>query len=38
LKLTVRKTGDNAHRASGSVRQSDFGIKPYTAFRRAQGQ
>jgi polyisoprenoid-binding protein YceI len=32
LKLTVRKTGDKAYRVSGSVRQSDFGIKPYTAF------
>jgi len=32
LKLTVRKMGAAAYRATGSVRQSEFGIKPYTAF------
>jgi polyisoprenoid-binding protein YceI len=32
LKLTVRKTGDAAYHATASVRQSEFGIKPYTAF------
>lgn len=32
LSLDVRKTGDAGYHASGSVRQSAFGIKPYTAF------
>jgi polyisoprenoid-binding protein YceI len=32
VKMTVRKTGAAAYRATGSVRQSEFGIKPYTAF------
>jgi polyisoprenoid-binding protein YceI len=32
LKMTVRKTGVASYHATGSVRQSDFGIKPYTAF------
>ncbi len=32
LALDVSKTGDAAYHASGSVRQSAFGIKPYTAF------
>jgi polyisoprenoid-binding protein YceI len=32
LKMTVRRTGQAAYRATGTVRQSDFGIKPYTAF------
>lgn len=32
LALDVRKTGDDAYHATGSVRQSAFGIKPYTAF------
>jgi polyisoprenoid-binding protein YceI len=32
LKLTVRKTGEATYQATGAVRQSDFGIKPYTAF------
>ena len=32
LTLDVRKTGDAAYHATGSVRQTGFGIKPYTAF------
>lgn len=32
LRLDVSKTGDAAYRATASVRQSEFGIKPYTAF------
>jgi polyisoprenoid-binding protein YceI len=32
LILDVRKTGDAAYHATGSVRQSAFGIKPYSAF------
>jgi polyisoprenoid-binding protein YceI len=32
LRLDVVKVGEAAYRATGSVRQSDFGIKPYTAF------
>jgi polyisoprenoid-binding protein YceI len=32
LKMAVRKTGVASYHATGSVRQSDFRIKPYTAF------
>jgi polyisoprenoid-binding protein YceI len=32
LKLHVAKTGPERYRATASVRQSEFGIKPYTAF------
>jgi polyisoprenoid-binding protein YceI len=32
VKLDVRKTGDRTYHATASVRQSAFGIKPYTAF------
>jgi polyisoprenoid-binding protein YceI len=32
VRLQVSKTGPGSYRANGSVRQSDFGIKPYTAF------
>ena len=32
VKMTVRKTEMAAYHATGSVRQSDFAIKPYTAF------
>jgi len=32
LKLQVSKTGGESFHATASVRQSDFGIKPYTAF------
>ncbi len=32
MKLEVRKTGDRTYHAAGSVRQSTFGITPYTAF------
>jgi polyisoprenoid-binding protein YceI len=32
LTLDVRKTGDATYHATGSVRQTGFGIKPYTAF------
>jgi polyisoprenoid-binding protein YceI len=32
LELAVSKTGSSTYHASGSVRQSEFGIKPYTAF------
>jgi polyisoprenoid-binding protein YceI len=32
LRLHVSSTGDNSFRATASVRQSEFGIKPYTAF------
>ncbi|HVB45563.1 MAG TPA: YceI family protein [Streptosporangiaceae bacterium] len=32
LRLHVRKTGANSYHAIASVRQSEFGIRPYTAF------
>lgn len=32
LELTVTALGDGRYRATGTVRQSEFGIKPYTAF------
>lgn len=32
LRLLVSQTGPGAYRATGSVRQSEFGIKRYTAF------
>lgn len=33
LRLTVtKKAGDGAYRATAALRQTDFGIKPYTAF------
>lgn len=32
LALAVSKTGASAYHATGSVRQTEFGIKPYTAF------
>lgn len=33
LRLTViRKAGDREYRATGAIRQTDFGIKPYAAF------
>ena len=32
LKLHVAKTGQESYHATASVRQSEFGIKPYTAF------
>jgi len=32
LRLTVSETGPGIYHATASVRQSDFGIKPYTAF------
>lgn len=32
LQLAVSRTGDAAYHAIGTVRQSEFGIKPYTAF------
>jgi polyisoprenoid-binding protein YceI len=33
LRLTVtRKAGDGAYHATGALRQTDYGIKPYTAF------
>jgi len=32
LPLAVSKTGNAAYHATGTVRQSEFGIKPYTAF------
>jgi polyisoprenoid-binding protein YceI len=32
LKLHVAKTGPESYHATASVRQSEFGIKPYTAF------
>lgn len=32
LRLHVSQTGPDAYHAAGSVRQSDFGIRPYTAF------
>jgi polyisoprenoid-binding protein YceI len=32
LRLQVGKNGERAYHATASVRQSDFGIKPYTAF------
>lgn len=32
LELTVTALGDGHYRAVASVRQSDYGIKPYTAF------
>jgi len=32
LRLDVTKTGEGAYRGTGSVRQSEFGIKPYRAF------
>jgi len=32
LKLHVAKTGPDSYHATASVRQSEFGIKPYTAF------
>jgi polyisoprenoid-binding protein YceI len=32
LDLAVSKTGASIYHASGSVRQTEFGIKPYTAF------
>lgn len=32
LKLHVAKTGQDSYRATASVRQSEFGVKPYTAF------
>ena len=31
-RLSVTKTGNTSYQVSTSVRQSDFGIKPYTAF------
>jgi len=32
LQLAVSKTGNAAYHATGTVQQSEFGIKPYTAF------
>lgn len=32
LRLAVTSTGDGRYRATGMVIQSDYGIKPYTAF------
>jgi polyisoprenoid-binding protein YceI len=32
LQLRVSQTGPGSYRATSSVRQSDYGIKPYTAF------
>ncbi len=32
LRLQVREDGDGKYHASGSVTQSEFGIKPYTGF------
>ena len=32
VRLEVARNGNGAYHATGSVRQSDFGIKPYTAF------
>jgi polyisoprenoid-binding protein YceI len=32
LRLEVARTGPASYHATGSVRQTDFGIKPYTAF------
>ncbi len=32
LRLHVSKSGTDSYRATASVRQSEFGIKPYTAF------
>ncbi|HEX9065014.1 MAG TPA: YceI family protein [Streptosporangiaceae bacterium] len=32
LRLTVTRTDSSAYHASASLRQTDFGIKPYTAF------
>jgi polyisoprenoid-binding protein YceI len=32
LQLTVRKTGASGYQATATVRQTDFGIKPYTGF------
>jgi polyisoprenoid-binding protein YceI len=32
LQFAVSKTGNAAYHATGTVRQSEFGIKPYTAF------
>ena len=32
LQFAVSKTGDAAYHAIGTVRQAEFGIKPYTAF------
>jgi polyisoprenoid-binding protein YceI len=32
VRLDVTRNGTGAYYATGSVRQSDFGIKPYTAF------
>ena len=32
LRLTVSETGPRTYRVAGKVVQSDFGIKPYTAF------
>ncbi len=32
VRLEVTRIGSGAYHATGSVRQSDFGIKPYTAF------
>jgi polyisoprenoid-binding protein YceI len=32
FQLAVSKKGDAAYHATGTVRQSEFGIKPYTAF------
>lgn len=32
LRLAVHSTGERSWRATGSVNQSDFGIKPYRAF------
>jgi polyisoprenoid-binding protein YceI len=32
LRLHVSETGDESFRATASVRQTEFGIKPYTAF------
>jgi polyisoprenoid-binding protein YceI len=32
LRLEVSQTGPGTYRATGAVRQTEFGIKPYTAF------
>ena len=32
VRLEVARNGNGSYHATGSVRQSDFGIKPYTAF------
>jgi polyisoprenoid-binding protein YceI len=32
LRLEISKSGDGRYRALGSVKQSEYGIKPYTAF------